>query len=749
MGMIGNLVKAFKASATGKRTWTPIEIRELIARKDLDTARVATAQLSESVKHLEAERACLLGEIAFHEQQDEEALLKFREALKSFPGLAEAHYGLSLVLSAQGQFDDAVRHAQFALGALRKNGRYLAQLGYCHLCLGNFQVAEGPLRRATLEMPGNAYLWNNLGIVLRVKGEAEEAQQCFERATALDPGLESAREHLVQLNKDIDLGRVRLSVSTDNSHTLKASVGPLDDPAFQDVLELERTGELQQAINACETLLLERPDDERAPVLLSRLYERVGDVESAADALVAYLSTHPDSAHVAGALGLVKLRAQEFRAAESLLRRALAAHEDHLDYVVGMGRALSGQERFVEAGPYFERAVELAPEDLGIVGQRTSNLANQCRYEEAMLIIDELTARGVFVGCQGSVLAFLGRFDEALAALNKDVARQPSDPGLRTQRAHLNLLLGNYEVGWSDYSFRGLSSAKSFRMLPFPLWRGEPLKGKRVIVLTEQGLGDQIMFASCLPDLLAMEPERIVVEMSKRVAATIARSFPSCEVVASNQNADMMWATDYPDTDCFVPLADLPGHFRLKPEDFPRHDGYLKADPVRVAHWRGVLEASGPGPYIGVSWRGGTELTRGPVRTLEPEQLEPLGTAVAATWVCLQYGEVQPQVDRMAHTSLPLQYWPESISDLDEFAALISALDLVITVCNTTVHYAGALGQPVWILAPKVPEWRYGLTSTSLPWYPSSRMYRQHEAGAWTELVATVRQDLSVHFDPA
>ena len=102
----------------------------------------------------------------------------------------------------------------------------------------------------------------------------------------------------------------------------------------------------------------------------------------------------------------------------------------------------------------------------------------------------------------------------------------------------------------------------------------------------------------------------------------------------------------------------------------------------------------------------------------------------------------------MANTRLPLWYWPESIADLDEFAALISALDLVITVCNTTVHYAGALGKPVWILAPKVPEWRYGLNSTSLPWYPSSRMYRQHEAGAWTELVAAVSQDLSVHFDP-
>lgn len=748
MGLIGSLIEVLKTGVTGKRSWTPHEVRELIDVRRLDEARQACDQLTGTLEDLEAERACLLGEINFQDRLDDVAAAAFREALKTVPGMPAAHHGLSLIFAAQQKFDDAARHAQFALSGQPTEARFLAQYGYCHLCLGSYQMAENPLRRATLLMGGNAYLWNNLGIVLRVKGELDEARQCFERALTLDDGLESARSHVAQLKEEIAEGSLKTSTSTDNSHGLQANIGALDERTFESVLSLQRLGNLQAAIDNCEALLLANVDDERMPVVLAGLYERVGDMESAIDTLQAHLSMRPDSHLVAGALGLVAMRAQDYRSATPLLERALVADPEHLDYVVGLARSLSGQERFAEAGPLFERAVEMAPDDLGLLGQLTSNLANQCRYREAMEIIDDLSARGLFVGCKGSVLSFLGRFDEALVALNEDVARQPNDPALRFQRAYLNLLLENYSEGWDDYRFRGLSASKNFRMLPFPMWRGEPLKDKRVIVLTEQGLGDQIMFASCLPDLLAMNPKQVVVEMSHRVAETITRSFPSCEVVATKQNVNLDWVKAYADTDCFIPLADLPSHFRRSRDAFPQHSGYLHADPERIAYWRAALKASGPGPYIGVSWKGGTELTRASLRSLTPEQLLTLTSATKATWICLQYGAVQPEVDRLADTDMPLRYWPEAISDLDQFAALICGLDLVITVCNTTVHYAGGLGKPVWVLSPKVPEWRYGLSGETLPWYPSSRMFRQQQDGDWTGPLTTMCQELSLRFTP-
>lgn len=743
MKIFRNLIRGLGSKRTGQSSWTPEEVRSLIDDGELAIAQEAVERLSASVTDRLAEQASLRGEIAFHRKDDEGAAREFGRALELVPGLSSAHYGMSLLLAEKGQFEDGARHAQFALAAHPKESRYLAQVGYCQLCMGNFQAAENPLRRATLSTSSNRFLWNNLGIVLRAKGELAEARECFERALALDPQFALARGHLHDIDTDLAKGDIVPALSIDNAHALRAGLTDAQVEALMPVLELERKGELKAAIDACETLLLDHPDEGHFPLALSRLYERVGDVGSAIDALRAYRVTHPQDSRVAGALGLVHLRANEFGKAQALLVEAVAQEPDHLDFVIGLARAYAGLELFADAGPHFRHASELAPDDLGLQGQLASNLANACRYEESMAIIDEFVARGMHVAYRGSVLAFLGRFDEALEGLNDDVARQPNEPGLRFQRAQLHLLMGNFEQGWDDYNFRSLTTAKSYRMLPYPVWRGEPLEGKRIVVLAEQGLGDQIMFASCLQNLLDLGAQRVVVEMSHRVAKTIERSFSRCTVVASNQGFDLDWAKDYADSDYFVPLADLPGHFRRRLEDFPRHMGYLKADPQRVAYWRAKLEAAGPGPYIGVSWKGGTESTRSPVRSLTPEALWPMADAIRATWICLQYGDVRAAVDASRSGPMPLIYWPESIADLDEFAALISALDLVITVCNTTVHYTGGLGKPVWVLSPRIPEWRYGLEGESLPWYPSSRMFRQQVDRDWDGVIASVCQELS------
>ena len=123
--------------------------------------------------------------------------------------------------------------------------------------------------------------------------------------------------------------------------------------------------------------------------------------------------------------------------------------------------------------------------------------------------------------------------------------------------------------------------------------------------------------------------------------------------------------------------------------------------------------------------------------------LRPLWDAVHADWVCLQYGDVTASLAQADKSDMPIHYWPDAVKDLDDFAALVSQLDLVVTVCNTTVHYAGAVATPTWILAPKVPEWRYGLKSVSMPWYPSTHVWRQDELGHWPSLIERVASALA------
>lgn len=376
-----------------------------------------------------------------------------------------------------------------------------------------------------------------------------------------------------------------------------------------------------------------------------------------------------------------------------------------------------------------------------------------CQYDEAITLFDELIAEdpareNYFLVTYAVAQACVGCFDKALALLNKALDNQPHDAALRLQRAQINLLLGKFNAGWEDYAYRGLAYTRNYRVLPFLKWQGEDLKGKCIVVLAEQGLGDQVMFASCLPDLFALGPTRVVVEAIARVAPTLARSFPECEVLHTRQDKGMDWAKALGHVDYFVPLGDLPQYFRTDLDSFPRQS-YLKPDPKRVSFWREKLEATGAKPWIGVSWRGGVQATRQVLRTMSTSDLAAVTTEVEATWISLQYGEVDEDLKVAAASNFRLTHWAEAIADLDEFAALIEALDGVVTVCNTTVHYAGALGKSVVVLAPHIPEWRYGLNNASMPWYADVTVLRQSEANDWTDVVKRASHRLNDIFGPA
>lgn len=741
MSLLKSLARSLTQQVSGRRTWTPAEVRELIDRKEFVEARRAAESLTEDLEDRQAIRCSLLGEVAFQQRDDEGARRAFDDALKLNPALTSAHYGLSLLLSESGQLEDALRHAFFASKSEPNDARYNAQVGYCQLRLGNYPLAESPLRRASLLKPDDAHTWNNLGLVLLAKGNLREARDSFRIAVRNDPQHEQARSNLEALTAEL---KRQFGEDFDPAVAPAAADSWFSEvtPELASVRRLEHDGELQQAIDACEALVLAR--DEPGFVLeLSRLYGRAGDPASGVSALEAFLARHPNATEVEGALGLLLIDLQQYAQAEARLGPAVDAAPDSPRFVIGLARALMGQERFDDAAPWVARSRELSPDDITVRTMETINLAQQCRYEDALRACDDLEALGTRLAARAMAYVFTGRFDEARGVLDNALAGQPNDPLLRFHRANLLLMQHEFAQGWDDYAFRGYSNARDFRVPPFPLWRGEPLQGKRLLVLAEQGLGDQVMFASCLPDLLKEEPADVVLEAVDRIAPTLQRSFEGCRVVPSNQSARLDWLKDFPSMDYYIPLGDLPRLYRRSVESFPDHAGYLRADPARVAHWRAQLAAAGPGPYIGVSWKGGTEGTRAKLRTVEALMFLPLVRERPATWVCLQYGKVADQVAEAEAGGFSMSYWPQAISNLDEFAALVSALDLTITVCNTTVHYAGALGRPVWILAPQVPEWRYGAKGSRMPWYPSATIYRQQEAGDWPTLFESMRPILS------
>jgi hypothetical protein len=182
---------------------------------------------------------------------------------------------------------------------------------------------------------------------------------------------------------------------------------------------------------------------------------------------------------------------------------------------------------------------------------------------------------------------------------------------------------------------------------------------------------------------------------------------------------------------------------RRRPEDFPQHAGFLTADSQKIDQWKARLAALGPGPKIGLSWQGGVGHTGRARRSLTLEQLLPVLRRRDAHFVSLQYTDVAAEIrEFQARQGIPIHHWQEAIDDYDETAALVIALDKVLTVCTAIVHLTGALGRPALVMVPFGSDWRYGATGEQMLWYPSVRLIRQRAIGDWSAVLQTVEAAL-------
>ena len=342
----------------------------------------------------------------------------------------------------------------------------------------------------------------------------------------------------------------------------------------------------------------------------------------------------------------------------------------------------------------------------------------------------------------GIVLRELGRLDAAIAKFDAAIARNPDFVLARWHRALAYLLRHDFARGWPDYELRLVSAELPLRTAHYPRWDGGALGGRSLLVYAEQGLGDEIMFASCLPQVIVAS-RHCVVECSPRLETLFRRSLPQASVYSSTAGGDPPPAVREAGIDAQVAMGSLPQFLRRSWSDFPRHRGYLQADPQRVQIWRERLAMLGPGLKVGISWQGGTQLSRRPLRSIPLARWAPLLQSPGVQCVSLQYTECGAEIAAVeAATGVRIADWREVRDDLEHTAALITALDLVISVCTAVIHLGGALGRPVWVLAPYSPEWRYGIVGDAMPWYPSVRVYRQPRFGAWEPVIAAATQAL-------
>jgi len=325
------------------------------------------------------------------------------------------------------------------------------------------------------------------------------------------------------------------------------------------------------------------------------------------------------------------------------------------------------------------------------------------------------------------------RFTEAedfyRAALNLD----PENDFAQYNFGLYCLSLGRLGEGWGGYERRW--QMKGFNALrhqsPQRPWHGDPVAGQSMVVWQEQGVGDVILYAGLIPDLLARGP-RLILECEARLVSLLARSFPQAQVV---MRSDIVHPATL-ETHWQSPLGSLCRWLRPGHEDFKWRGAYLKPDGKRVSEFRERYRRLGDGPVIGISWRSGNYKV-GTRKSLHLSALAPLLKLPGAVFVNLQYGDCKEDLESLARDSGIRLYTDDAVDalkDLDVFAAQVAAMDLVISTSNTTVHFAGALDIPVWTMLPGGDAllwyWFRGIETSA--WYPSMRLFRQDSPGDWS-----------------
>jgi len=345
------------------------------------------------------------------------------------------------------------------------------------------------------------------------------------------------------------------------------------------------------------------------------------------------------------------------------------------------------------------------------------------------------------------VLRQLGRPQEALPIQRMIVDTMPADMTARFVLSEILLILGAFEPGWRAYRFRYDMPHTSGiqRKVQKPRWSGEALTGRTLLVHDEQGYGDTLQFMRLLPLAKQRSQARVVFDVNRATFSLAQRSLTQIDAVIPSGALP-------PDFDMHCELMSLPMALGLTLADLPGRLPYLAPDPVRLTQWQARL-AGLPRPLVALAWAGRPTHVNDANRSMTLEMLGGLATA-GVHFVSIQKGPAATQMETppagMALTSLGAE-----IEDFDDTAAILSLVDVLVSVDSSPVHLAGGLGRPAWVMLPFAPDWRWLTQRADTPWYPQHRLFRQPARHRWEPVIgaiasalASLREGIGLGADP-
>jgi tetratricopeptide (TPR) repeat protein len=572
--------------------------------------------------------------------------------------------------------------------------------GLIELQQGNHEAGVNLITAALRANPASVEAWANLGLALGALQRHDQAVASFDRALAIKPDFAE-----VLCSRAVALGKL---------------------------------GRHDQALAGFERALATRPDYVEAIYNRAVTLGNLGRYAEAVDSYDRTLARDPAHARAWNNRGVALGDLDRPEDAIASFDRALAVRPGFAEALLNRGLTLADLGRHEEAIADYDRILTTDPGHAEALFNRGTSLASRNRPHEAIASFDQaLAARPDWADAlsnRGVALVSLNRQQEAIAAFARATAMEPGHPEANCNESLAWLRLGDFRRGWAKYESRWNSRdlASQGRAFAQPLWLGgEPLRGKTILLHAEQGLGDTVQFVRYAP-LVAGLGAQVILEVQPPLAPLLSGIDGVSKIVGRGD--------PLPEFDVHCPLLSLPLALGTELDTIPAAVPYLAAPSIHLAKWRDHL---GPrtAPRVAIAWAGSRTNKNDHNRSIA---LGPLASGLRVPGVELV--SLQKEVgedDRELLRGNPhIRHVGDALADFADTAAVISQLDLMISVDTSVAHLAGAMARPLWLLVPFAPDFRWMLDREDSPWYPTARLFRQSRIGDWESVLGRVRGEL-------
>ena len=467
---------------------------------------------------------------------------------------------------------------------------------------------------------------------------------------------------------------------------------------------------------------------------LATAYRAQNNTQDALTVLMRGAQLNPEHAPIWIMLGAVLRVLERYEEARSALSGAIDLAPQNPDAHLEMARLAQATGENDRADEAYRQTIALTPSVVAHSGYATF-LTQVAREEDALeqyraaLNLDPKA--GSVLTNLGYQLYTMGRVEDSIDAFDRSLALDPETPDTHALRAFPLLLNGDYTLGWKEYEWRLESPTfpQAAVRPTTPAWNGEPLDGKTILLIAEQGYGDTFQFVRYAKPL---------AERGARVLVTAQR--PAVELLKSALGVDAVYAFEdaLPAHDYHIHMMSLPHRFDTTLKTLPAAVPYLSADPDHVLQWRDRLVAYG-GRKVGIVWSGNPDQRNNLKRSCPLSALASIANVKGISLFSL--AKDRDLAEGNLHPGM-IDLGPD-LKTFSDTAAIMANLDLVISVCTSTVHLSGALARPTWVMLAAASDWRWGLEGEDCPWYPTARLFRQQNLHDWPDITARIAAALA------